>query len=312
MLGELLAQGGVGSVLDIHVDCSHHVHTVAGNDIRVAMYGSREARRDALAQHTAILSAQVVGIYILQAILSAGALLILIADISRNTAQRTAAQLAIGIYTLVEDMFLIGYAHIVVQDGVLAQRLPLVEVHRAGQNLHGVMVTHGGINLENLHIVATQVIHNPREEVATAPNKRVVRIYPLAVFLALVKHHAAILGRGAVLEEGREQLRERIDILTKDLIVVEALATHIEVDAVAQDRGGQRLAIACKDRASARDDGIALEDTTLKTGGILGRLGDGQHNPHKAQNNAQAQQDENPMHDFHLLEHIFSNIFSSL
>ena len=206
MLGELLAQGGVGGVLDIHIDCSHHVHTVAGNNIRVAMYGSREARRDALAQHTAILSAQVVGIDILQAILPASALLILLAYVLRNAAQRTAAQLAIGIYTLVEDMFLVGYAHIVVQDGVLAQRLPLVEVHRAGQNLHGVMVTHGGINLENLHIVATQVIHNPREEVATAPYQRVVRIYPLAVFLALVEHQAAILGSRAILEEGREQL----------------------------------------------------------------------------------------------------------
>ena len=263
MLGELLAQGGVGGVLDIHVDGCHHVQTVAGNDIRVAMYGGREAWRDALAQHTAILSAQIVGIYILQAILSAGALLILLADVLRDAAQRTAAKLAIGINALVEDMLLECYAHIAVQDGVLAQRLPLVEVHRARQNLHGVVVAHGGVDLENLHIVATQVIHNPRDKVATAPNQRVVRIYPLTVLLALVEHQAAILGRRAVLEECGEQLRERIDILTKNLLIVEALATHIEVDAITQDRGSQRLAIACEDRASARDDGVALEDALL-------------------------------------------------
>ena len=207
LLGELLAQGGVGGVLDIHIDCSHHVHTVAGNNIRVAMYGSREARRDALAQHTAILSAQVVGIYILQTILSAGALLILLADVLRNTAQRAAAKLSVGIYALVEDMFLEGNTHIAVQDGVLAQRLPLVEVHRAGQNLHGVVVTHGGIDLENLHIVATQVIHNPRYEVATASYQRVVRIYPLTMLLALLKHQTAVVSRRTVLEKGREQLR---------------------------------------------------------------------------------------------------------
>ena len=312
LCGELLTQGSIGGVLYIYINGGDDILTILRLDILLAMYGGREAGGDALAQHTAIAATQIVGIDILQTILSAGALLILLAHIVRNAAQRAATQLAIGIYSLVEDMFLEGDAHISVQDGVLAQYLPLVEVHRTRQNLHGVVVTHGGIDLENLHIVTTQVIDNPREEVAAAPYQRVVRIYPLAVLLALLKHQAAVVGSRAVLEEGGKQLRERIDILAEGLLVVETLATHIEVDAVAQDGCGQRLAIACEDGATARDNGVGLEDALLQTVGILGRLGDGQHNPRQTHHNGQTHEDENPIYGPHSCVHLAFDIYLNL
>ena len=119
-------------MLYIDIDGGDNILSILRLDVLAAMYGGRETGGDTLAQHTAIAATQIVGIDILQTILSAGALLILFAYVLRNTAQRTATKLAIGIYALVEDMFLVGYTHITVQDGVLAQRLPLVEVHRAG------------------------------------------------------------------------------------------------------------------------------------------------------------------------------------
>ena len=215
------------------------------------MYGSRESRGDALAQHTTVASLQIFGIYILQTILTSCALLIRLVYVVRYLTYGAASQLAIGIYSLVEDMLLERHAHISVEDGVLAQLLPLLEIDGTGQDMHGVVVTHGGIDLQHLHIVATQLIHNECEEVAAASYERVVRIYPLAVLLACLEHLAAVVGSRAVAEKVVQQLRQRIYILTKCLLVIKALATHIKIYAIAQNRGRQRLAITCQDRASA-------------------------------------------------------------
>ena len=141
---------------------------------------------------------------ILDAILSARLLAVGLAQVVGDGSQRTATQLAIGIYSLVENLLLEGDSHIAVQDGVLAQRLPLVEVHGTRQNLHRAVVTHGGIDLDDVVGIVAQVIHDPCEQVAAALDDRVVRIYPLEVLITLGHHTPAVVGSGAVAEEGRE------------------------------------------------------------------------------------------------------------
>ena len=108
-----------------------------------------------------------------------------------------------------------------------------------------------------------------------------------AVVLVVGVHHlAAIVGGCVVSKEVGEQLAECVGLLAEDVERVEAVAGHIEIDPIAEDRCSQWLAIACHNRATTRVDRVGHKDSLLQTVGIVSHLATKPQYPHQAHDHA--------------------------
>ena len=247
------------------------------------MYQRGEARCDALAQLNTYASRQRLTEGVLQAILTTHLCLILLVEVGSHLAQCASCNLAVGIYSLIDWLTTICQAHIPVQDRVLLQLLPLVEVHRAGQYMHRVVVADGVVDGYLLQLGICQCVPQPLKQSLTH-RQRVPHLLNSDAVVAGIHQAGVVISGGAVLEENVEQLCQRVGITLEELQRVEALATHIEVYAVTLYGCRQRLTIACQNRATQWVYGVTHEDTLIELLCICRNLGAKEEHPQQSHN----------------------------
>lgn len=225
-----------------------------------------------------------------------------------HKSQRTPRQLPVWIDPLVERHQIVCHTHVPVQDGVLAQRLPLVVVDRARQDSYGTVVTQRVVQLHRLELVTAQHVPYTGEETLRAQHRGILAVDHAVVLVVLLDHAAAILRGRAVPEEPRQKLGQGVGLLAEQCQRVESVAGHVEVDAVAQDRRGQRLAVTRQNRPAARIDRVDDKDTAFEPLGIVCRFGTEGRHPYQTHNHKQRHEDEDSVDPLHPRVHLVLDI----
>ena len=295
---KLTPQSLIGYVLDVGIERGHDIHAILGVDILAAVHDAREARRYALADHTSVAPFQLLAVDRLDTVISLVA----------HKSQRTPRQLPVWIDPLVERHQIVCHTHVPVQDGVLAQRLPLVVVDRARQDRHGAVVAQRVVQFHRLELIMPQHVPYTGEETLRAQHRGILAVDNAVVFVVLLDHAAAILRGRAVPEEPRQKLGQRVGLLAEQSQRVESVAGHVEVDAVAQDRRGQRLAVTRQNRPAARIDRVDDEDTAFETLGIVCRFGTEGRHPYQTHNHKQRHENEDSVDPLHPRVHLVLDI----
>ena len=128
------------------------------------------------------------------------------------------------------------------------------------------MVAQRVVQLHRLELVTAQHVPYTGEETLRTQHRGILAVDHAVVLVVLLDHAAAILRGRTVPEEPRQKLGQRVGLLAEQSQRVESVAGHVEVDAVAQDRRGQRLAESTmKIRRSRRSALYAVSELKADT-----------------------------------------------
>ena len=247
---QLAPQRLVGHVLQVEVECRHDVVSVH----RVFMPGSRhaavEAPGDTLPQRLAVPSREFLAVGLLDAV---------IALVAREP-DRTARQFALRVDALVAFDEAVDHAHVPVQHRVTPQGLPFGIVHLAGKDVDGGVVADRVVDFPGDVLLAPQAIHHARQPPFGAQVGGVAAVAQPVAAGVLLAEAAGVFRGGFVLEEGGEQLGERVALFAESLERIEAGRSEVEGRLVAEDRGRQRRPVAREDAAPLGRDGLFGED----------------------------------------------------
>ena len=215
-------------------------------------------------------------------LLAVGILDAVVAAVTRQ-ADRTTGQLALGIDALVALDERVDHAHVPVEQRVAAQRLPLGAVDLAREDVDGGVVAQRVVDAARDVLLAAQAVDEPPQKARGAEVGGLAGVdQPVAAGM-LGAEEAAVLRGGLVAEEGGEQLGQRVALLVEALQRVESRAAEVEGGLVAENRGGQRLAVAGQDAAPLGGDDLLGEDAAREAVGVVGHLAAEELHPDEAQ-----------------------------
>ena len=259
---ELAAQRAVGDILHLQVERRHHVQPVLGFGVVASDHAAVETAGDALTARLAVASLEHVAQNVLHAVVA------LVADLP----DRAARQFALRIDPFVAFAQAVGHAHIPVENGIAAQGLPLGVVDFAREKRHGRVVAQRVVELHGQELLAPHPVPPAGEAPFGARHERILAVGD-AVAAGVFALHRLRIGRGRfVAEIERQQLRERIALLTERAERVEPRAAVVHFDLITEERRGQRLAVARQDVAAPCGNDLVGEDPPLQTFGVVGHL----------------------------------------
>ena len=282
LLFELLAEGLVGHVLQIDVERRHHVVSVDGILVVTARHAAVEAARDTLPQGLSVPPGQLLAIGLLDAVVAA---------VARQT-DRTPGQIALGVDAFVAFDEVVDHAHVPVQERIAPQHLPLGIVHLAGEDVHGGMVAQRVVDAARDVLLAAQAVKETGDAPLGAQVGRIARAHqPVAAGVLLAELPG--VGRGGlVLEEGGQQFGQRVGLFAEGVERVEARRGEVEGGLIAEDRGGQRIAVAREDASALGGDHLLGEDSAGQAVGVVGDLRAEELHPDQPQEHDASGQEE--------------------
>ncbi len=279
---QLAAQRLVGHVLQLEVERRHHVEAVLGVLLPAPRHAAVEAPRDALPQRLAVAARELLAVDRLDAV---------VAPVARQ-ADRAARQFALRVDAVVALDEAVDHAHVPVQQRVAPQRLPLGVVDLAGEDVDRRVVADRVVDAPRDELLAAQPVKKAREPPLGADVGRVAAPHEAVAAVVLTPQQAPVLRGRAVAEEGREELGERVGLLVEGLQRVEARRAEVEGGPVAEERGGERFAVAREDAAPLRRDALLGEDAPREAAGVVVDLGAEELHPHEPPEHDGAREDE--------------------
>lgn len=198
----------------------------------------------------------------------------------------------------------VGHAHIPVQNGIMAQRLPLGVVDLARQQRHGGMVAQRVIELHGEVLLAPHPVPPAAQTPLGARDERILAIGDTVAAGVFALHRLCISRSRLVPEIERQQLGQRIALLAERGQRIEPRAAVVHLDLIAEERRGQRLAVAREDIAAPRGKDLVGEDPARQTVGVVGHLRREELHPDQAREDQRRDQNEDGVEQMHAEEDV--------